>query len=118
MCEFQSGTHECRGDGYIWDADHDGYDPNDKSWPCPNCNTIEYLKAAKEEAESSSYYFGIDGHGTGVTIWENAVKVAKYWNEDATEKALIEIGVVEALYDDDSEDEGFGVKKFVYEKAA
>jgi hypothetical protein len=76
MCEFQNGTNECRGDGYVWDADCDGFDPADKSWACPNCNTKQYLLDAKEEAESTSSYSGMSGSGSGVTIWEGSVKVA------------------------------------------
>lgn len=114
MCEFQSGTYECRGDGYIWDADDDGFDPDDKSWACPKCNTKQYLIDAKDEAESTSFYSNMMSHGSGVTIWTSAVEIAKEWNEESANSALLEIGVVEALFDDDSNEEGIGKKVFKY----
>lgn len=100
MCEFQYGTTECRGDGFCWDADNDGFDPADHSLPCPQCNTKGWLEQQKEEAETISSYQGFDS-GTGVTIWENAVAVARRENPDDTDKLLAEIGVVNALYETD-----------------
>lgn len=41
-CTYRDGTYECRGDGYLWDADADGWDPIYKDWPCPACNKEEY----------------------------------------------------------------------------
>lgn len=41
-CTYRNGTYECRGDGYLWDADADGWDPIYKDWPCPACNKEEY----------------------------------------------------------------------------
>ena len=101
MCDMQHGTLECRGDGYLWDADCDGYDPNDISQPCPQCNTKAFLLYAKEEAESVSNFSGMYSSGTGVTIWEGAVRAAKYWNEESYQVILGEIGKVVALENDD-----------------
>ena len=100
MCDFQWGTIECRGDGYCWDADYDGYDPEDLSLPCPQCNTAGYLEQQKEEAESCISYQGYDV-GTGVTIWENAVAVALRENLEAARVALAGIGQVGALSEDE-----------------
>ncbi|CAH1588280.1 conserved hypothetical protein [Vibrio jasicida] len=114
MCEMQIGTIECRGDGYLWDADSVGYDPADKSMPCPNCNTLVFLENAKEEAESTSYYQDMTSSGTGVTIWENAVKAANYWNPEATTEALPKIGKVEAVYDDPDDKSNTLTQVFCY----
>ena len=43
MCDYQAGTWECRGDGYLWDADSDGLDSNDHTYPCPKCNPKIFL---------------------------------------------------------------------------
>lgn len=111
MCDFQRGTIECRGDGYCWDADSDGYDPDDHSMPCPACNTKGFLEQRKEEAETCSSFSGFDS-GTGVDIWESAVRVAERESPEGVETLLREIGVVNALYED-----GQGkiqTKQFVY----
>ena len=100
-CGFQHGTIECRGDGYCWDADCDGFDPDDLSMPCPQCNTKGWLEQQKEQAESVSYFSGFDS-GTGVDIWESAVKVARRENPDQVDRLLVEIGIVNALYEDAS----------------
>ena len=100
MCEFQHGTIECRGDGYCWDADADGFDPDDHSMPCPVCNTKGWLEQRKEEAETCISYSGIDS-GTGVTIWESAVAVARRLNPAGVDALLHDIGVVKALFKDD-----------------
>lgn len=100
MCNFQHGTIECRGDGYCWDADADGFDPADHSMPCPACNTKGWLEQRKDEAESCISFSGIDS-GSGVDIWESAVAVARRENPEGTDALLHEIGVVNALYEDD-----------------
>ena len=102
MCNFQFGTVECRGDGYCWDADADGYDPQDHSHPCPQCNTKEWLLQQKEEAETCSYFSDMSSQGSGVDIWESAVMVARRENQDGTEKLLAEIGAVRALFELDN----------------
>jgi hypothetical protein len=111
MCHFQHGTIECRGDGFCWDADCDGYDPSDHSMPCPVCNTLAWLMQQKEEAETTSFFQGIDS-GTGVTIWENAVDVARRENPEHADRLLNEIGHVKALYEDD--DDKVLVREFIY----
>lgn len=101
MCEYQAGTIECRGDGYLWDADSDGYDPEDTSEPCPACNTAAFLKAKKEVAESTSWfannYGGYEESGTGVGIWRESISTAMYWDSEAAFRALKEIGEVVAI---------------------
>jgi len=99
MCDFQQGTIECRGDGYCWDADEDGYDPEDHSIPCPRCNTAGWLEKKKEEAETTSFYQS-GTTGSGVDIWENAVAVAMRENPGAARQALAEIGCVAPLCED------------------
>lgn len=111
MCEFQRGTIECRGDGYCWDADADGFDPADLSMPCPACNTKGWLEQRKEEAESCISFSGIDS-GSGVDIWESAVAVARRENPEGTDAALLEIGVVNALFEDGKGDPQ--IKTFSY----
>lgn len=101
MCNFQHGTIECRGDGYCWDADCDGYDPDDHSMPCPACNTKGWLEQRKEEAETCSVFSGFDS-GTGVDIWESGVKVARRENPAVVDVLLKEIGIVKALFEDGS----------------
>lgn len=113
MCEFQWGTIECRGDGYCWDADCAGYDPDDHSLPCPKCNTLGWLTAQKEEAESTVSYQGYDS-GTGVSIWESAVRVAMRENPEGTPALLAEIGTVKALYEMDDNRE-IWIKTFTYD---
>ena len=108
-CGFRRGTIECRGDGYLWDADHDGYDPNEFDNPFPECNTETFLIKYKDEAETTSYY-GIEASsGTGVDIWESAVETARKLNSEANEIALKKIGAVSALNKDES------VKVFKYD---
>ena len=104
---------ECRDDGYLWDADSDGYDPDEKNSPCPQCNTREFLLNAKEEAETVS-----DGYNnwlsfTGESIWLDAVRRAEKVNPDVAKQALVEIGVVEALRPADNQ-EGFETVRYLY----
>ena len=83
----------------MWDADCDGYDPDDKSMPCPACNTVEYLLDAKETAEAttimSSYWCVMTGEG----IWRGAQRVAICANPHIAAKAIRLIGVVRPLVD-------------------
>ena len=99
MCNMSYGTFECRGDGYLWDADSDGYDLNDLSLPCPQCNTLVYLEYAKEEAESTSHYQIMTTSGRGVDIWENAVERASLVCDGDIEEKLRQIKSVTALYE-------------------
>ena len=93
----RGSTYECRGDGYLWDADDDGFDPEDHSSPCPQCNTLEYLRSAQEEAESVSYASFNTLAYTGESLWANAVAIARRVNPEVAEAALKSIGTVVAL---------------------
>lgn len=114
MCDFQFGTYECRGDGYLWDADTDGYDPSDFSDPCPQCNTDDFLSAAQDEAQSTSFYSSMNGSGSGVDIWHNAVLSVQKWNPEGLSGSLRKIGRVEALKDDDQGEDGCSIEVFDY----
>jgi hypothetical protein len=96
-CAYQHGTMECREGGFLWDADHDGWDADDEDHPCPACNTRKFLLASKETAESvSSGSFNTCSY-TGESIWLNAVRLAEELNPEAARIALAEIGSVETL---------------------
>lgn len=114
MCGYQIGTVECRGDGYLWDADSDGFEPNERDNPCPCCNTAEYLRSRKEEAETTSYFSNNFDSGTGIDIWTSAVKIARHWNAKAAKSALAQIGRVDAIADDASKPDGCLVRTFTY----
>lgn len=101
MCQYQRGTWECRGDGYLWDADKDGYDPGEADYPCPECNTHEFLVRAKEYAESVSeasqggdIYFQ---SWTGAEWWKRNVAYAKEINPIEARKAELALCPVAAL---------------------
>ncbi len=111
---MQGTTLECRGDGHLWDADDDGYDPDDTSMPCPACNTQQYLENAKEEAEGVLEGSTWAGYYTGVSLWEGAVRTARAANPDAAEAALKVIGRVDALLPDKDAEEGYVVRSFCY----
>lgn len=113
-CGYQMGTMECRGDGYLWDADNDGYNKHDHSYPCPSCRTQEYLEDAKEHAESTSSFSNMSSSGSGVDIWTWSVKHALDNNRDAAEQALKKIGKVEALLDNPDTPEEVLTKTFKY----
>lgn len=113
MCNFQHGTMECTGEGYLWDADADGWDPDDHTYPCPKCNTKAYLLDLKETAESCSSGNDNGARWTGDSIWRNAVRYAEQENPEAAKQALAEIGVVEALRPADNA-EGYEVVKYFY----
>ncbi|HDR9131992.1 TPA: hypothetical protein QDA91_003117 [Burkholderia vietnamiensis] len=101
MCDFRRGAIECRGNGYLWDADRDGYDPANHSLPCPQCNTEEYLLDAKEDAENTVFSVsavpGCRVERTGESKWLEAVRLAESVAPDAASAALAKIAVVEAL---------------------
>ena len=97
MCDFRNGTWECRGDGHLWDADQDGWDPEECDHPCPKCNTKAFLLDRKEEAESVSSGSDCGFRFTGESIWLDAVETAELHNLEAAQIALGEIGLVEAL---------------------
>jgi len=114
MCDFQSGTWECRGDGYLWDADDDGYDPEDFSEPCPKCNTKAFLLDRKESAETTSYGSNNFSSYTGESLWLRAVQYAESYNALATAAALAEIRLVETLRPAKNK-EGYEVVSYVYD---
>jgi hypothetical protein len=84
-------------DGYMHDMDADGYDPNDTSFPCPKCNTREFLERRKEHCDATEY----EGHGTGFgmvyrtgdQMWETAKTWARQEAPDAAEKIISELEV-------------------------
>lgn len=103
-CGIWIGDWACRDGGYLYDAGSgEGWDPEDGTHICPNCRTKDYLLAAKEEAEGVSYWSNNGSAGDGLDIWVAAERRALEINREAAEKALAEIGVVEALERDDSE---------------
>jgi hypothetical protein len=109
-CGYRAGTWECRGDGYLWDADTDGWIEGEMDHPCPECNTALYLEGAKDDAESTSYISNNytmmcvpKGYMTGADMWDQAVKEALHCNATAAEAALSAIGTVRALTEDDGE---------------
>lgn len=103
QCTFQFGTIECTGTGLLWDADMDGWNEDFNEGPCPECNTAEYLKAAKADAESSSFYSNGSSSGTGLTVWLDAAATALRWNRQAAVVALKEIGTVGCAVDVEDE---------------
>ena len=115
-CGYQHGTWECRGDGYLWDADSDGYDPEDYSYPCPGCNMLEFLKSRKEDAESTCDGSSLYWSYTGVSLWEDGLAHAREIDAEAAEAALLEIGFVDALQPADNE-AGFEKVRFIYNPA-
>jgi hypothetical protein len=115
MCNYwHGGTLECRGDGYMWDADADGYDPEDHSMPCPACNTATWLLDAKEHGEAVSYSSGMGGSATGVEAWQGAVQTAMAANPQLTPKLLRRIGIVRPIEDAVGEPGGFREQRFDY----
>lgn len=118
MCGFRRGTIECRGDGYLWDADRDGYDLADHSLPCPQCNTEEYLLDAKENAESTVFSVsavpGCRVERTGESTWLHAVRLAESVAPDAARAALTKISVVDTLRPGFGRD-GEEVVRYVYQ---
>jgi hypothetical protein len=112
MCNYWHGsTYECRGDGYMWDADQDGYDEEDKSFPCPACNTREYLRDAKETGEGCSYMQGNWYSLTGEEVWLGAVRNAIAANPDAVPRILRQIGIVRPIINHPTDRAAF-IEKF------
>lgn len=109
-------------EGYMWDLDSCD-EPGGPLFsggeiPCPACNTFEYLERAKEGAESTSFWsHGVGSHaisGSGVTIWEDAVKRAMAANPDGIDEALAKIGEVHAAYDDPNNSHNSLEQVFLY----
>ena len=109
-CTFQRGTWECRGDGYLWDADSDGWTPKEVDNHCPCCNTLDYLERAKEEAESCSAWLDGNSYGTGEDIWLNYLSWAEAANPEGLQEILKRIGPVEALVSDTGSPCGYFVR--------
>ena len=100
MCDYQAGTWECRADGYLWDADSDGYDPNDHTYPCPKCNPGTFLASAKQYAETTIYEENCGHFTTGRKVWEDAaVRISRLKPKQAAH-LLAEVGTVRALEPD------------------
>ena len=113
MCTYQRGTWECRGDGFLWDADCDGYDPTEFDHPCPECNTKEFLAAAKEYAETTTSASCGGGAGysqwTGADWWRAHVEAARKLNPDAARKAEHELCPINAMVPADNAD-GYAIE--------
>lgn len=113
MCNYwHGGTIECRGDGFMWDADCDGYDPDDKSMPCPACNTATWLAEAKETAESCSYMSSYSGGLTGEQVWANSIQIAIRANPHLAPRAVRLMGVVRPIIDHPTNPAGFIEKRY------
>lgn len=108
MCNYwHGGTVECRGDGFMWDADSDGYDPDDHSMACPACNTSVWLADAKEHSECTSYSSGHWGYMTGADMWLNAITIALRANPEKAPRLIRKIGIVRPLTDEPCNDTAF-----------
>ena len=105
-------TFECIAE-YLHDRDYDYVDHNDVTYPCPNCNSEIYLLDAKERAESTSSYSYNGYGGTGVDIWEGALKTLEELEIDVSHILKNKIKKVEALYEVDNE-RGYEIKEFIY----
>jgi len=92
-CPYVNGFWKCRGDGYLWDADSDGWVESDTSYPCPQCNTEEYLRGHLDHARGWSSYQWI--YTSGAEHWQTASAVAIEANRDVAIRVLNEIGPVE-----------------------
>lgn len=117
MCNYLNGTWACRGEGYLWDADADGYDPAEQDRACPKCNTAACLKTAADDAahvsESTTSACGFSVFMTGFDIWHNALSLAIDANQPAALAALREIGTVRMLLPAENE-QGFEQVEVTY----
>jgi hypothetical protein len=113
MCQYQRGTFECRGDGFLWDADEEGWSADEQDHACPRCNTNQYLLDAKETAESLSSGASQGIYYTGESIWLHSVQVAEAENLSDAKTALSLIAQVDTLRDAQNE-QGFEVVKYLY----
>jgi hypothetical protein len=71
-CGYARAEWACREGGYLWDADSDGYDLSDCSYPCPRCNTREFLDSAAEGADGWQMYQNV--YQSGAEKWRIAVE--------------------------------------------
>src|SRR5690606_8718224 len=71
-------------DGYLHDADDDGYFPDDTEHPCPRCNTREFLERKKELCDGTEFWSvsaaGYHDEATGDELWERAKAWARKEN--------------------------------------
>lgn len=93
-CDYANMEWACRGE-YLWDTDGDGYDPHDASYPCPKCNTREYLETGVENAMCLSSYQWVET--SGAEQWRARVEIAMAANPTTAAAALADIGPVECL---------------------
>ena len=115
QCNYHTWvTFDCH-DGYLHDMDYDYIDHEDTTYPCPKCNTIEYLERAKEDAESISSGSCNNLHYTGTSIWTDSIETCKEIGVDITSILKEYIKTVNALYEDSTGNERYLVKEFKYD---
>lgn len=82
-------------DGYLHDADGDGYIASDQSHPCPRCNTRNYLEARKEHCDGTESQGWGTGAGmiykTGAEMWETSKAWARQENPAEAESIIAEL---------------------------
>ncbi|MFT8946006.1 MAG: hypothetical protein ABF876_05425 [Acetobacter aceti] len=88
VCSFFQGTWECRGDGYLWDADRDVCNLEDLSHPCPRCNTERYLQEAKQLACDISSASSAGAIFSGADTMRDAFRTAWQENPDVAIAAM------------------------------
>ncbi len=101
MCNFQAPWFGAPypdggcGDGYLYDLDGDGYDPEDTTHPCPRCNTKAYLEGEREQSRGTESLSWGTVAGmvtiTGDDIWEIAKRWARQENPDDAETLIREL---------------------------
>lgn len=81
--------------GYLHDADGDGYIPSDTTHPCPRCNTREYLEVRKEHCDGTELQGWGTGAGmtyrTGAEMWETSKAWARQENPTDAETIITEL---------------------------
>lgn len=112
VCQYQLGALLCRGAGVLWKGHEIAYDLDGRLLPCPACNTVKFLESAKEDAETVLEWCEGGWKGTGVDIWLGAVAMAFWSNPSEAEKALEQVGPVEALVPDNNNAGGISVRLF------
>ena len=83
--------------GWLYDLDGDGFDPEDIDHPCPQCNTREFLRRAFADAESIEGWGYSNGavyvSGSGRTLWENGCAWARKFNPTEAGTIIAELGI-------------------------
>lgn len=92
MCEFKQQGSACTGNGSVAGVDFSGFIPQEHYWPCPCCNTEQYLIEAKRDAEAVPFYPGRSGFESGLDLWKSAVSIASQWNALVAESTLLKLG--------------------------